>query len=225
MLYNINIRAEYKELPSPEILDTFTDTLIGIVDNYCDNCERSFIINTKPVDVNKNEFRYDYQIEVDANKVLDSKELFSLFTFDYPKIGFVTIFEKRFNPYAHSNAGYFWTNEGMTTYRDGGTYIDPFYRFHTPEGSNYEVVYIPVYARKFQPRDKDHYEKHGATYMWKCTTCWDNWMKATTIDEAIEEFENIYKKKLWSSVEGYKRELDKAIDKFAAFDEYLWSKK
>ena len=225
MIYNISILVEYKDKkPSEEDLDQLTDNLITAIDNYCDNCERSFIID-KTEDNIKQEYKYIYDVEVDANKKIDSKELFNYIAEkSVCPVKLVEVFEKRFNPHQSCNAAYYWTNEGMTTYYDGSTYIDPVYEFHTPEGQHYEVVYIPVYASRFQTRDKEHYDNSGATYMWRCTACWDNCMKATTIEDAIEEFEQIYKQKLWSTVEGCKKSLDEAIDSFAAFDEYLWSK-
>ena len=61
--------------------------------------------------------------------------------------------------------------------------------------------------------------------MWRCTACWDNYMKATTIKDAIEEFEVMYKEKWWQSVEGYKKSLDKATDAFREFDQYRWNKR
>ena len=40
------------------------------------------------------------------------------------------------------------------------------------------------------------------------------------IDDAIEEFEAMYREKLWSSVVNEEESLRRAIDKFRVFDEY-----
>ena len=45
-------------------------------------------------------------------------------------------------------------------------------------------------------------------------------MKAQTIDDAIEEFEEMYREKLWNSVVNEEESLRRAIDKFRVFDEY-----
>ncbi len=50
-------------------------------------------------------------------------------------------------------------------------------------------------------------------------------MKATTLEDAIEEFEVMYKEKLWQSVEGCKKSLDNAINAFREFDTYRWNKR
>ena len=61
--------------------------------------------------------------------------------------------------------------------------------------------------------------------MWNCVSSWDNWMEATTLEEAIEEFEQLYLEKRWQAVEGCKKSLDDAIDKFASFDKYRRNKR
>ena len=45
-------------------------------------------------------------------------------------------------------------------------------------------------------------------------------MKAQTIDDAIEEFEAMYREKLWNSVVSEQENLRRATDKFRVFDEY-----
>ena len=84
---------------------------------------------------------------------------------------------------------------------------------------------MPVYADRFNIREQKKYEKSGATWMWSCTACWDNFMKATTLEEAIEEFEQLYMEKRWQAIEGCKKSLDDAIDSFRAFDQYRKNKR
>jgi hypothetical protein len=72
--------------------------------------------------------------------------------------------------------------------------------------------------------DHDKRRYKDVAYMWRCTGSWDNFMEATTIDEAIEQFERYYHKMLWDSVEGRKKSLDDAINNFRDFDEYRWTK-
>lgn len=136
-------------------------------------------------------------------------------TFD-PKV-FVRVRDVRF---ADTGYGIRWVNDGITVYSDSSIYEDPVYEFHYNDFNDYQIVYIPTYAAKFCARDKERYEKTGAKYMWRCTASGDNFMKAQTVDDAIEEFEAMYREKLWNSVVSEQKKLIRATDKFRAFDEY-----
>ena len=130
---------------------------------------------------------------------------------------FVRVCDVRFTDTGH---GIRWVNDKITMYSDSSIYEDPVYEFHYNDFNDYQIVYIPTYAAKFCARDKERYEKTGAKYMWRCTASWDNFMKAQTIDDAIEEFEAMYREKLWNSVVNEEESLRRAIDKFRVFDEY-----
>ena len=140
-------------------------------------------------------------------------------TFD-PK-AFVRVRDARFIDTEH---GIRWTNDGITVYSDSSVYEDPKYEFHYNDRNDYEIVYIPTYAKKFCSRDKDRYENSGAKYMWRCTACWDNFMETETIEDAIEEFEKMYREKLWNSVVNEQESLRRATDRFREFDEYRRNK-
>lgn len=130
---------------------------------------------------------------------------------------FVRVCDVRFADTGH---GIHWVNDGITVYSDSSIYEDPVYEFHYNDFNDYQIVYIPTYAAKFCARDKERYEKTGAKYMWRCTASRDNFMKAQTIDDAIEEFEAMYREKLWNSVVNEEESLRRTIDKFRVFDEY-----
>ena len=136
-------------------------------------------------------------------------------TFD-PK-AYVRVRDARFKDAGH---GIRWVNDGVTAYSDSSVYEDPIYEFRYNDYADYEIVCIPAYAAKFCPRDKERYEKTGAKYMWRCTACWDNFMEAQTIEDAIEEFEKMYHEKLWSGVVNLQDRLRDATNKFRDFDEY-----
>ena len=136
-------------------------------------------------------------------------------TFD-PK-AFVRVCDVRFADAGH---GIRWVNDGITVYSDSSIYEDPVYEFHYNDFNDYQIVYIPTYAAKFCARDKERYEKTGAKYMWRCTASRDNFMKAQTIDDAIEEFEAMYREKLWNSVVSGQENLKRATDNFIEFDNY-----
>ena len=117
-----------------------------------------------------------------------------------------------------------WVNDGITAYSDSSVYEDPIYKFYYNDHNDYDIVYIPTYASRFCPRDKKRYEKCGAKYMWRCTSCWDNFMEAETIEDAVEEFEAMYREKLGSSIVNEQENLRRATDRFRAFDEYMREK-
>lgn len=122
--------------------------------------------------------------------------------------------------FADTGHGIRWVNDGITVYSDSSIYEDPVYEFRDNDFNDYQIVYIPTYAANFCARDKERYEKTGAKYMWKYTGCGNNFMEAQTIDDAIEEFEAMYREKLWDSVVSEQKKLIRATDKFRAFDEY-----
>ena len=130
---------------------------------------------------------------------------------------FVRVSDARFADTGH---GIRWVNDGITVYSDSSIYEDPVYEFHYNDFNDYQIVYIPTYAANFCARDKERYEKTGAKYMWKYTGCGNNFMEAQTIDDAIEEFEAMYREKLWDSVVSEEESLRRSIDKFRVFDEY-----
>ena len=130
---------------------------------------------------------------------------------------FVRVCDARF---ADTGRGIRWVNDGITVYSDSSIYEDPVYEFRDNDFNDYQIVYIPTYAANFCARDKERYEKTGAKYMWKYTGCGNNFMEAQTIDDAIEEFEAMYREKLWDSVVSEQKKLIRATDKFRAFDEY-----
>lgn len=161
-----------------------------------------------------------YEVRIVADKEIDMRgHAVSIAsyaqTFD-PK-AFVRVCDARF---VDTRQGIRWVNDGITVYSDTSVYEDPMYEFHYNDFNDYQIVYIPIYTKRFCPRDKERYEKSGAKYMWRCTACWDNFMEAQTIEDAIEEFEEMYRKKLWHSVVNEQESLRRAIDKFSEFDEY-----
>ncbi len=174
--------------------------------------------DTSDVDIVINTQSYAFQIitdkEFDMRRYAISIASY-VQTFD-PK-SYVRVRDLRFKDTRH---GIRWVNDGVTAYSDSSVYEDPTYEFHYNDCDDYEIVYIPTYAAKFCPRDKERYEKTGAKYMWKCTACWDNFMEAQTIEDAIEEFEKMYREKLWSGMVNLQNRLRDATDKFRDFDEY-----
>lgn len=226
----ITVLVSFYDNPSQEQLDVDTTNVITTVDNYCSNSTRSYIVNSPTEEqLEKKHYNYEWEIEVD-NCSVSAQELFDLLldiSFHGGKLLLVDVKDKRYSPKLNnSNKGYYWTNEGETWYHDSEKgYRDAYWDFHVNNNVEYTVVHIPTFVRNMNEVDKQRYLSKGYTFMWRSTCCWDMWMQATTVEDALEEFEVMYKEKLWQTIEGYKKSLDKATDAFREFDKYRWNKK
>ena len=221
MKYMIEVVPKFDKNPTPDEFENICDNIVDIVDNYCNNQERSFHV-TFPLqkDIDEGRFTYRIHILIKSEKELRSAALFELLNLvDKHPLVMVTVQESRF---CKKDAPIFWHHEGETTYWDGSTYISPNYDLYINGNTYYTVQYVPVAIKNMYERDKERYK--GVTYMWRCTVSWDNFMEAKTIDEAIEEFEKYYQKKLWRAVESYRKNLEEATDNFAQFEDYRWRK-
>ena len=227
MVTTIKVVVKFDHEPSTEYLDSYVDNMMELVDDYCNHSPRSFHIEPpKPEQIATREFVYRWIIDV-CDASADAEALFKLIDdITFGKLLLVNVLDHEFDPEQRSKQGYCWTNDGETWYHDSErSYVDAYFDFYVNDYQDYTIIHIPTYIQRMSPRDKERYEKSGATFMWRCTACWDNFMKATTINDAIEEFEVMYKEKLWQSVEGYKKSLDRATDAFREFDTYRWNKK
>ena len=228
MINVIRIDVKFDDQPSTNFLDSYSDELISMVDDYCNYRERSYITEApSPEMIEKKAFIYTWEIEV-ADCRAYPKEIFDIVTsIAGGKVLLVDVRDKKYDPrYNNCNVGYKWTNEGSVWFRDSKEcYVDPYYDFHINGSITYTIIHIPSYALRHKYSFKgEEFEKSGKTFMWRCTASYDNFMKATTLEEAIKEFEALYRKKLWETVEARKKSLTEAVDTFAAFDEYLWNK-
>ena len=220
--YMIEVVPKFDKNPTAEEFENICDSIVDTVDNYCNNQERSFHV-TYPYqnDIDEGRFTYRIHILIKSEKELRSAALFELLNLvDKHPLVMVTVQESRF---CKRDAPIFWSHEGETTYWDGSTYISPNYDLYVNGNNYYTIQYVPVAIKNMCDRDKKRYD--GVTYMWRSTGNWDNFMEAKTIDEAIEEFEKYYQKRLWKAVEGSRKDLEKATDNFAQFEDYRWRKK
>lgn len=220
--YMIEVVPKFEKNPTAEEFENICDSIVDAVDNYCNNQERSFHV-TFPLqkDIDEGRFTYRIHILIKSEKELRSAALFELLNLvDKHPLVMVTVQESRF---CKKDAPIFWHHEGETTYWDGGTYISPNYDLYIKGNTYYTVQYVPVATKNMYERDKERYK--GVTYMWRCTGSWDNFMNATTLDEALKEFEGIYHNMLWRAIEGTRKHLNEAEDDFRDFVEYQWRTK
>ena len=213
----VEVVPKFEKNPTDEEFENICDSIVGAVDNYCNNQERSFHV-TFPLqkDIDEGRFTYRIHILIKSEKEIRSAALFDLLNLvDKHPLVMVTVQESRF---CKRDAPIFWYYEGETTYWDGSTYISPNYDLYIKGNTYYTVQYVPVVIKNMCDRDKRRYD--GVTYMWRCTGSRDNFMQATTLDEALKEFEGIYHDMLLESIENTRKSFKDAQDDFRDFVDY-----
>lgn len=223
MKYMIEVVPKFEKNPTAEEFEAICDSIVESVDNYCDNQERSFhVIFPLQKDIDEGRFSYRIHILIKSEKELHSSVLFELLNLNdkHPLVS-VTVQESRFCKKADSDI--YWFHEGETTYWDGTTYISPSYDLYVNKQCEYTVQSVSLWLHNHPSANKKMYQ--GVSYMWTSTASWNNFLKATTLDEALKEFEDIYHKMLWKSVEGARKSLNRAEDSFRQFVDYQWRTK
>ena len=224
MVTVVNVRKKFSIEPNLEMLDECADLIMQLVDSYIGNKPRVFHIEPPTEEMlNSGNYIYKWIINI-ADASVDCKELFDYINTEVPLLTLDVIDHRFIAPPSHVK--YFWTNEGSTSDHDGGTYVDPYYCFHANGFDDYEIVDMEIYSIRplLDERARKRIEKLGCKYTWRCTSSWDNPLKANTIEEAIEEFENLYIEKLWNTIESIQERLTSATESFRNFDTYRRSK-
>lgn len=214
--YMIEVAPKFEQNPTQDDFDVICADLVTAVDNLCNNNERSFHV-TYPLqrDIDRGDYRYRIHILIKSDEELHSSSIFDLLNPIHPLV-LVNLQDRRFCKRAED--GIYWYHEGETTYYDGGTYISPDYDLYVNGKTYYTVQYVPLAIRSMYDRDKKRYD--GVTYMWRCTGSWDNFMKATTLDEALIEFEDYYHNLLWKTFTNTRERLFDAENNVKQFVEY-----
>ncbi len=221
MVTVVKVRKKFNIEPTQEVLNECADTIMSIID-YHIGLQRTFSIEFPTEEMlNSGNYIYTWVINI-PGAIINCKELFNYINDEIPVLT-LNVLDQKFIS-SPEYVKYFWTNDGTTTYHDGGTYEDPYYCFHANGFDDYEIVDMEAYARKRDIRVREHIAQLGCKYTWRCTASWENPLNATTIDAAIEEFENIYREKLWNSIESLQERLASATDSFRNFDTYRRSK-
>lgn len=225
MVTVVKVRKKFSIEPNQEMLNECADAIIQTVDSYTGNKPRIFHIELPTEEMlNSGNYIYKWVISV-SGATIDCKELFDHINAEVPLLT-LDVFDPKFIA-PPSHVKYFWTNEGSTSYHDGGIYVDPYYCFHANGFDDYEIVDMEVYGSRpaLGERERKRIEKLGCKYTWRCTSSWDNPLKAQTIEEAIEEFENFYREKLWNTIESIQERLASATESFRNFDTYRRAKR
>lgn len=215
MKYMIEVVPKFEKNPTAEEFEAICDSIVDAVDNYCDNQERSF-------HTAEGRFCYRIHILIKSEKELHSSELFELLNLDNKRpLVSVTVQESQFCKRA--DADIYWFNEGETTYWDGTTYISPSYDLYVNGNCEYSVQSVSLWLHSHPAADRKLYQ--GVSYMWNSTSSWNNFLKATTLDEALKEFEEYYYKQLWKAVESTRKSLSEAENNFMQFADHRWKTK
>lgn len=221
MNYLIRIHPKFTSMPDTEWFENYVDSVVDAVDNYCSFSPRSFYVTFPTTErVATGDYSHFISIVIESKETLSAAALFELLNPLHPLLT-VNVQDYRFKAVQPGKSIY-WTNEGECKYHDGSTYVDPAYVFHFNKTADYEIFDVKEFIKRRSEADRKKYD--GWHYMWSCTGSWDNKLEATTLDEAIEEFEKYYQKQLWRGVEGYRKHLEEATDNFAQFEDYRWRK-
>ena len=213
--YNVRFTSDIDDVMSHDSMVEYTSKIEEVINNISEEHTLRVTYPTTEM-VRRHELRYTFYMTISTYDSLTSKALFDLLN-TVITVNILNLRDRTYDPLLNDDM-IGWCNEGQTTYEDGNTYYDPYYRLYINGPTDYEIVYVPYYIRNMQERDKKRYE--GWTYTWKCTGSWDNQLKATTIEEAIEEFEEWYYKKLWECVDSLQTRLHEATDKYRDFADY-----
>ena len=218
-LVKIYLKAR-KEIPTDELNLIKNNMLCAINNDW--PCEALMVTYPTFDKINSGRYEYWFTAHIEEDE-LDATEVFDVCDKVYPLV-MVHVRNQEYINHGDMQIG--WTNDGVTAYSPDRAYYDPYYRFiFDGKETDYEVVDIKNYSGKActDPHAMKRYE--GKDWMWKCTSCWDNFMEAKTLDKALEEFEKYYHRQLWKSIENIRKRLEEATDNFAQFDDYRWRKK
>ena len=218
-LVNIYLKAQ-KEIPTDE-LNLIKNNMLCAISWYWP-CEA--LIPTYPTFDKINSGKYEYWFTAH----LEEDELFATEVFEvcdkvYPLVMVHVRNQKYIN---HGDMQIGWTNDGITAYSADRLYADPYYRFiFNGKETDYEIVDIKNYAGKActDPHVTKRYE--GKDWMWKSTGSWDNFMEAKTLDEALEEFEKYYWKRIVHAVSVAKDRLNEAMNNWEIMRAYRYGDK
>ena len=214
-IVNIYLKAQ-KEIPTDEFNLIKHNMLCAINEHW--PCEA--LMATYPTSEKMAKERYEYWFTAHLDEPeLHATEVFEVCEKIYPLV-MVHVRDQRYINHGDMQIG--WTNDGSTAYSASSVYYDPYYRFiFNNKETDYEIVDIKRYSGKActDPHAMKRYE--GKDWMWKCTSSWDNFMEAKTLDAALEEFEAEYESTCWKSVESLRRRLDTAIDNCRLMNQHM----
>ena len=111
MINIIRVKVSFYDNPSEEALEIYSNKLITAVDDYCNNRQRSFVIN-RPTEerIMKGDYNYEWEIEVGDCSV-NAHELFDIvnpISFGGGKLLYVDVRDKKYDPrYNNCNVGYY----------------------------------------------------------------------------------------------------------------------
>lgn len=218
-LVNIYLKAQ-KEIPNDEIMLIKNNMLYAINEYW--PCEA--LIPTYPTfdKINSGRYEYWFTAHLEEDK-LDAAEVFTVCDKVYPLV-MVHVRDQKYINHGDMQIG--WTNDGVTAYSTDRVYYDPYYRFiFDGKETDYEVVDVPKYSGRLCTCERDIKRYQDKKWMWKSTGSWDNFMEAKTLDEALEEFEKYYWKRIVHAVSVAKDRLNEAMNNWEMMRAYRYGDK
>lgn len=99
-----------------------------------------------------------------------------------------------------------WTNEGVVCYADESTYHQDFWEFRIDGIAVFSVHYVPTYTKNWPDWRRQKFFGN-AQFAWEGMSGGFTPLKATTIDEALKEFEDIYVNMTRASIQAAEKKL------------------
>ena len=138
MVTVVKVRKKFNTEPDQEVLDECADSIMQLIDAYTEHKPRVFRAELPTEEMlNSGNYVYAWVVNI-SGAIIDCKELFDFINAEVNLLTLDVNDHKFTSPPQHVK--YFWTNEGSTTYHDGGTYADPYYCFHANGFDDYESV-------------------------------------------------------------------------------------
>ena len=215
-LVNIYLKAQ-KEIPTEEVNLIKHNMLYAI--NNDGPCEALMVTYPTFDKINSGRYEYWFTAHIEEDE-LDATEVFEVCDKVYPLV-MVHVRDQKYINHGDMKIG--WTNDGVTAYSANRIYADPYYRFiFDGKETDYEIVDIKNYSKKecIDSRKMKIYE--GKDWRWQSTGSWDNFMEAKTLEEATEEFEKYYWKRIVHAVSAAKDRLNEAMNNWEIMRAYRY---
>ena len=214
-LVNIYLKAQ-KEISIDE-LNLIKNNMLCAINEYWP-CEALMVTYPSFEKLASGRCEYWFTAHIEEDE-LDATEVFEVCDKVYPLVMIHVRDQKYIN---HGDMKIGWTNDGVTAYSSDKAYYDPYYRFiFTGKETDYEVVDVPKYSGRLCTCERDMERYKDKKWMWKSTGSWDNFMEATTLNEALEEFEAYYESVCWKSIDSLRKRLDTAIDNYRLINQHM----
>ena len=215
-IVNIYLKAQ-KEIPTDEF-NLIKHNMLCAINEYWP-CEALMATYPNAEKLAKERYEYWFTAHLDEPE-LHATEVFEVCEKIYPLV-MVHVRDQQYINHGDMQIG--WTNDGSTAYSASNVYYDYYYRFiFNNKETDYEIVDVKKYLHRICTESPDAMKRYeDKHWMWRSTGSWDNFMEATTLAEAIEEFEAYYENMCWKALESARRSLNTATDNYRLINQHM----